>query len=79
MKQLVYILVVMVAITGSPVVAQEKNVDLFTVPLSNPSAPGKLVVDQISGSINVVAYEGKWCKMRASEGRRGRVKAGEGK
>ena len=70
MKQLVYILVVMVAITGSPVVAQEKNVDLFTVPLSNPSAPGKLVVDQISGSINVVAYEGKEVVVKATIGKK---------
>ena len=40
------------------VVAQEKEIDLFSVPLSNPSKAGKLEVGQISGDINVHAYEG---------------------
>ena len=38
--------------------AQEKEIDLFSVPLSNPGSPGKLIVNQLSGSISVEAYEG---------------------
>lgn len=68
MKQFVYTFIVLVTLVGSPIAAQEKNVDLFTVPLSNPSAPGKLVVDQISGSINVVIYEGKEVVVKATIG-----------
>lgn len=68
MKQIGYSLVVLVALIGNSLTAQEKNVDLFTVPLSNPSAPGKLVVDQISGSINVEAYDGKEVVVQATIG-----------
>ncbi|WP_164731680.1 DUF4097 family beta strand repeat-containing protein [Flagellimonas beolgyonensis] len=39
--------------------AQKKEIDLFTVPLSNPDQPGKLELGQISGTINVTGYEGK--------------------
>ncbi|NAY92755.1 hypothetical protein GTQ34_12590 [Muricauda sp. JGD-17] len=39
--------------------AQEKEIDLFTIPLSSPSKEGMLKVEQLSGSINVIAYEGK--------------------
>jgi len=47
-------------------VAQEKEIDLFLVPLSDPGSPGKLVVNQISGSINVEAYEGKEVIVKAT-------------
>ncbi len=46
--------------------AQEKEIDLFSVPLSNPNSPGKLVVNQISGSISVEAYEGKEVIVKAT-------------
>lgn len=39
--------------------AQETSTELFSIPLSNPSEPGRLEVGQISGSITVIAYEGK--------------------
>ncbi len=48
--------------------AQEKSIDLFSVPLSSPNSPGKLVIDQISGSIHVEAYEGKEVVIKASFG-----------
>lgn len=52
----------------SGAIAQERSIDLFTVPLSNPSSPGKLVIDQISGSIAVEAYDGKEVVIKASFG-----------
>ena len=50
--------------------AQEKEMDLFSVPLSNPNSPGKLIVNQITGSIQVEAYDGKEVIVKAivSEG-----------
>ncbi|NDV43229.1 DUF4097 family beta strand repeat-containing protein [Flagellimonas sediminis] len=39
--------------------AQEKEIDLFAIPLSNPGQEGKLELNQISGSISVTGYEGK--------------------
>ncbi len=52
------------------VVAQEESVELFSVPLSNPSNPGKLIVEQLSGSIDVLAYEGNEVTVKASFGNR---------
>ena len=46
--------------------AQEKEIDLFSVPLSNPQSPGKLIVNQIAGSISVEAYDGKEVIVRAT-------------
>lgn len=46
--------------------AQETSTELFSIPLSNPSEPGKLEVGQISGSITVIAYEGKEVVVKAS-------------
>ncbi len=46
--------------------AQETSVDLFSIPLSNPSAAGKLIVNQLSGSIDVVAYNGNEVVIKAS-------------
>lgn len=46
--------------------AQTKEVDLFSVPLSSPNSPGKLIVNQISGSIHVEAYEGKEVIVKAT-------------
>ncbi len=47
-------------------VAQETSIDLFSVPLSDPGSPGKLVIDQISGSISVEGYEGSEVVIKAS-------------
>ena len=46
--------------------AQEKEMDLFSVPLSNPNSPGKLIVNQITGSIQVEAYDGKEVIVKAT-------------
>ncbi len=46
--------------------AQEKEIDLFSVPLSNPNSPGKLIVNQITGSIQVEAYDGKEVLVKAT-------------
>ncbi|MBO0322944.1 DUF4097 family beta strand repeat protein [Muricauda sp. CAU 1633] len=51
--------IVMLLLVANAVVGQQKEIDLFTVPLSNPSKAGKLELDQISGSISVTGYEGK--------------------
>ena len=48
------------------VAGQTKEIDLFTVPLSSPGEPGKLEVEQISGSIYVTAYEGKEVIVKAT-------------
>ena len=48
--------------------AQAESVELFTVPLSNPGNPGKLIVEQLAGSIHVTAYEGKEVIVKASFG-----------
>lgn len=48
--------------------AQESSVELFSVPLSDPVKPGKIIVDQISGSIHVEAYEGKEVIVKATIG-----------
>lgn len=44
----------------------QESVDLFTVPLSKPGEKGKLEVAQLSGSINVVGYDGKEVVVMAS-------------
>jgi hypothetical protein len=46
--------------------AQESSVELFSVPLSDPAKPGKVIVEQISGSIHVEAYEGKEVIVKAT-------------
>ncbi len=38
--------------------AQTKEIDLFSIPLSSPGKVGMLEVEQLSGSIKVVAYAG---------------------
>ena len=57
-------LIAFFAING--LLAQEKSIDLFSVPLSEPSRPGKLIVKQLSGSIYVEAYSGKEVVIKAS-------------
>lgn len=48
--------------------AQETSTELFSVPLSNPNSSGKLIIQQISGSIDVVGYDGKEVIVKASFG-----------
>ena len=48
--------------------AQEESIELFTVPLSNPGDSGKLIVEQLAGSIDVVAYDGNEVIVKASFG-----------
>ena len=62
------IVMVMMLVTNF-IWAQEKDIDLFTVPLSNPGNSGKLVIDQISGSITVEGYDGKEVIVKASFGK----------
>ncbi len=50
--------------------AQEESVELFSVPLSNPNEAGKLIVSQLAGSIDVMAYEGSEVIVKASFGNR---------
>nr|WP_299383227.1 DUF4097 family beta strand repeat-containing protein [Allomuricauda sp.] len=48
--------------------ATAQEMDLFTVPLSNSGSPGKLVVEQISGSIHVKGYDGSEVVVQATVG-----------
>lgn len=48
--------------------AQEESVELFSVPLSDADSPGKLIVEQLAGSIDVLAYEGNEVVVKASFG-----------
>jgi len=48
----------------------QESVELFSVPLSDSNAPGKLVVEQIAGSIDVIGYNGKEVIVKASFGNR---------
>lgn len=50
----------------SGIIAQDKSISLFSVPLSDPGKPGKLIIDQIAGSIRVAGYEGTEVVLRAS-------------
>ncbi|MEM8998856.1 MAG: DUF4097 family beta strand repeat-containing protein [Bacteroidota bacterium] len=59
MKNVKVLIVIWAMVCASMLSAQEQSIDLFTVPLSDPDNPGKLVVGQISGSIDVIAYSGK--------------------
>ncbi|PRX57664.1 DUF4097 family beta strand repeat-containing protein [Flagellimonas meridianipacifica] len=68
MKKIKYITMLFAFLAINGLIAQEDSIDLFSVPLSNPNNPGKLVVDQIAGSIKVEAYEGKEVVIKASFG-----------
>lgn len=50
--------------------AQEESVELFSIPLSSPNKPGKLIVSQLAGSIDVISYEGQEVIVKASFGNR---------
>ncbi|RDY58699.1 DUF4097 family beta strand repeat-containing protein [Flagellimonas nanhaiensis] len=60
--------IILLLLIANVTLAQEKAIDLFTVPLSSPGSPGKLVIDQITGSITVDAYEGAEVIIKASFG-----------
>ncbi|WP_343487448.1 DUF4097 family beta strand repeat-containing protein [Allomuricauda sp. d1] len=66
MKKSNILLAVLAVFVMSAVQAQKKEMDLFTIPLSNPGKPGVLEVEQISGSITVVAYDGTEVIVKAS-------------
>lgn len=68
MKNIKYIIAIMAFVMAGNLMAQEKSIDLFSVPLSDPNSPGKLVIEQISGSIHVEAYEGKEVVIKATFG-----------
>ncbi len=63
-KLLLIVILVLPMLTN----AQEESVELFSVPLSNPGNSGKLIVQQLSGSIDVIAYEGNEVIVKASFG-----------
>jgi len=68
MKNIKLIVIVVIAFVATGLSGQEKSIDLFSVPLSNPENPGKLVINQLTGSIHVVGYEGKEVVIKASFG-----------
>lgn len=61
-----YITIILVCMVGAQLMAQKKEIDLFSIPLSKPGQAGELDVDQISGDINVIAYEGKEVIVKAT-------------
>lgn len=68
MKIFKSIIILAALMLSNNIVAQQESVDLFSVPLSNPNQPGKLIVNQLTGSINVVAYDGKEVIVKATIG-----------
>lgn len=70
MRNIKILAATLLTLTVSLVTAQESELDLFTVPLSQPSKAGKLVVNQISGSIEVIGYSGTEVIVKASFGER---------
>ncbi|MEM9647544.1 MAG: DUF4097 family beta strand repeat-containing protein [Bacteroidota bacterium] len=68
MKKLNILGIVMAFLFAHGLMGQEKSMDLFTIPLSNPGSPGKLVIEQVTGSIHVEAYEGAEVVVKASFG-----------
>lgn len=61
-KLIVAIILVLPVLTW----AQEESVELFSIPLSNPGSTGKLIVEQLAGSIDVSAYEGSEVVVKAT-------------
>lgn len=59
MKNMKMYVTVLTLLLVGVVHAQKKEIDLFTIPLSSPGEKGMLRVEQLSGSIKVVAYDGK--------------------
>ncbi|MEO1484715.1 MAG: DUF4097 family beta strand repeat-containing protein [Bacteroidota bacterium] len=68
MKVLKYTILMLFMGYGTLTFAQEASSELFRVPLSSPSEPGKLVLDQVSGSISVSAHSGSEVIISASLG-----------
>lgn len=66
MKKINKIVMLVMFLGSSMLMAQTKEMDLFTVPLSNPGQAGKLEVGQIMGSITVTGYEGKEVIVKAN-------------
>nr|WP_299339421.1 DUF4097 family beta strand repeat-containing protein [Allomuricauda sp.] len=59
MKNIKLMAVVLFVYLANGLYGQENNIDLFTIPLSDPGSEGFLEVEQLKGSITVSAYEGK--------------------
>ncbi len=68
MKNIKSILVTAFVLFGTMAMAQEKSIDLFAIPLSNPGSPGKLHLEHLSGSIDVVGYDGNEVIAKATFG-----------
>jgi len=68
MKNIKQIITILILLVTGILAAQDTSVELFSVPLSNPNNPAKLIVEQLTGSIKVVAYEGKEIIVKASFG-----------
>ncbi len=61
-------LIVILLFTPLILSAQEGSIELFSVPLSSPGSPGKLIVKQLNGSITVEAFEGSEVVVKATIG-----------
>ncbi len=57
---------IMLLLCSAVQVSAQESIDLFTVPLSRPNDSGRLEVSQISGSINVIGYDGNEVIVKAS-------------
>lgn len=66
MKKIKLSIVLIAILLTCNLTAQEAGIDLFSIPLSDSSASGKLIIDQLSGSIDVLAYDGKEVVIKAS-------------
>lgn len=71
-RQMLYLVVIALTISGVLCYAQEASADKTTVPFSNPSRPGTVKVGLIAGSITVKGYAGKEVIVEAQPGSEGR-------
>lgn len=63
--KLLFVILLLVSFVSN---AQEESVELFSIPLSSPNEPGKLIVSQLAGSIDVLSYDGNEVIVKASFG-----------
>ncbi len=59
MKRIRTIVLIGLLITMSLANSQESSVELLRIPLSQPEKPGKLILEMLTGTIHVTAYNGK--------------------
>lgn len=62
----IYRTILVLLLLGATGLAAQDASELFEIPLSRPSAPGQLVLQQIEGSIRVSGYSGKTVKVKAT-------------